>query len=306
MVITVMTQLRDTLTAEAEERLAVFDSGRYSEANMKRYNEAKIKWISRVPETSSEAKRAVQEEPATWQQLTDGSGKYTTRIMDLPQGKERWVIIHTQAGEKAARAQMEKKVRKSQDQWEKRFWHLSNQAFACEQDAQHAWKQALNGKPSYLVATFISEEEGRYEQAGRPKKDVSPPTTVWHLIPTLWVDQAEVEAQIKQQARFIVATNVIEEQTLSNEQVFLTYKEQAGVERGFRFLKDPLFLASSIFLKKGDACHGPKFYHGPVLIDLSSGGTRSAAPARSHLTDRSQSTQQADRSPHHALDFSML
>ncbi len=29
-----------------------------------------------------------------------------------------------------------------------------------------------------------------------------------------------------------------------------TYKEQGGVERGFRFLKDPLFLASSVFVKK--------------------------------------------------------
>ena len=37
---------------------------------------------------------------------------------------------------------------------------------------------------------------------------------------------------------------------LSHEQVVLTYKEQGGVERGFRFLKDPLFLASSIFVKK--------------------------------------------------------
>ena len=29
-----------------------------------------------------------------------------------------------------------------------------------------------------------------------------------------------------------------------------TYKDQGGVERGFRFLKDPLFLASSVFVKK--------------------------------------------------------
>ncbi len=28
------------------------------------------------------------------------------------------------------------------------------------------------------------------------------------------------------------------------------YKEQGSVERGFRFLKDPLFLASSVFVKK--------------------------------------------------------
>ena len=29
-----------------------------------------------------------------------------------------------------------------------------------------------------------------------------------------------------------------------------TYKEQGSVERGFRFLKDPLFLASSVFVKE--------------------------------------------------------
>jgi transposase len=104
--------------------------------------------------------------------------------------------------------------------------------------------------PAYLVATCTLQEEGRYQHQGRPKKDASPATTLWHLTPTLLVDQVEVEVQIKHQARFIVATNVIEEQALSHEQVFLTYKEQGGVERGFRFLKDPLFLASSIFVKK--------------------------------------------------------
>jgi transposase len=48
----------------------------------------------------------------------------------------------------------------------------------------------------------------------------------------------------------IIATNILDEQELSHEQVLTMYKEQGGVERGFRFLKDPLFLASSIFVKK--------------------------------------------------------
>ncbi len=37
---------------------------------------------------------------------------------------------------------------------------------------------------------------------------------------------------------------------LSDQALVTTYKEQGGVERGFRFLKDPLFLASSVFVKK--------------------------------------------------------
>jgi transposase len=36
---------------------------------------------------------------------------------------------------------------------------------------------------------------------------------------------------------------------LSDEQMLVHYKQQQGVERGFRFLKDPLFFASSVFLK---------------------------------------------------------
>ena len=37
---------------------------------------------------------------------------------------------------------------------------------------------------------------------------------------------------------------------LSDQELVTTYKDQGGVERGFRFLKDPLFLASSVFVKK--------------------------------------------------------
>jgi len=250
MVTAVMTQLRETLKEEQEERLAVFDSGGYSEANMKRYNEAKIKWISRVPETSTEAKTAVAEEPTAWQALSDGSGQYRSCIRDLPQGKERWVIVRTKAGEQAARVQMEKKVKKAKAQWENQLWHLSKQEFACQSDAETAWRQAMKGKPSFLTASSTYQEEGHYQHKGRPKKEGAPDSTVWHVMATLTVDQSEVEAQIKKQASFIIATNVIDEQRLSPEQVYLTYKEQGGVERGFRFLKDPLFLASSVFVKK--------------------------------------------------------
>jgi transposase len=55
-----MTQLREQLPEEQEQRIAIFDSGGYSQANMKSYNEAKIWWISRVPENSTAAKTALE------------------------------------------------------------------------------------------------------------------------------------------------------------------------------------------------------------------------------------------------------
>jgi transposase len=217
---------------------------------VKRYNKDNILWISRVPETSTEAKTAIREESTAWQALSDGPGEYRTCLMDLPQGKERWVIVRTKAAEEATRRQMEKKVNKAKDQWEKKLWHLSKQEFACQHDAEVTWAKAMKGKPSFLTVSWIYQEKGQYEQKGRQKKWATPDSTVWHGIPTLTIDQSEVQVLIKQQACFIVATNVIDEQKLSHEQVYFTYKEQGGVERGFRFLKDPLFLASSIFVKK--------------------------------------------------------
>jgi transposase len=51
--------------------------------------------------------------------------------------------------------------------------------------------------------------------------------------------------------RFIVATNDLDSERLPAKAMLENYKDQGvSVERGFRFLKDPLFFAHSLFLKK--------------------------------------------------------
>jgi transposase len=230
--------------------MAVFDSGGYSQANMKSYNDANIWWISRVPETSTAAKTALEDVDEQWEPLSDGSGDYVVRIMELPQGKERWVIVRTHAQVQAAQEQMEHQGKKTQQAWEKRLWHLSKQTFACENDAHQAWKQAMKGKPSWLTATFTLKEQAQYQQRGRPKKETRPDQTLWSVVPKLEGDRHEMTVLARKKAAFIVATNILDEQRLAPEQVISTYKEQGGVERGFRFLKDPFFLASSVFVKK--------------------------------------------------------
>ena len=49
--------------------------------------------------------------------------------------------------------------------------------------------------------------------------------------------------------KFIVATNELDSEKLSDEEVLKAYKGQQHAERGFRFLKDPMFFAHSMFLK---------------------------------------------------------
>ena len=47
---------------------------------------------------------------------------------------------------------------------------------------------------------------------------------------------------------FILATNVVDADKLSNEDVLPEYKAQQSRERGFQFLKDPLFFTYTVFL----------------------------------------------------------
>jgi transposase len=106
----------------------------------------------------------------------------------------------------------------------------------------------LKGLPLWLdvQSEFVSSEH--HEGCGRPRKDTAP-TLQWHIQATVSVKQPQIEQEVRRKACFIVATNVLDSTILSEQEVVTTYKEQGGVEQGFRFLKDPLFLASSVFVK---------------------------------------------------------
>lgn len=49
--------------------------------------------------------------------------------------------------------------------------------------------------------------------------------------------------------RFILATNILDMTELDAPEILIIYKQQQSSERGFRFIKDPLFFADSLFVK---------------------------------------------------------
>src|SRR2546426_617074 len=104
---TIQAQLRE---ANAEPGVYVADSGVYSEANMRYLNEAGVKWVSRVPEISQEVKAVVQEGSQQWQPAEDGSTQWYSRVMSLPQGTERWLIVRTQASQQRAQVSLQRQV----------------------------------------------------------------------------------------------------------------------------------------------------------------------------------------------------
>jgi transposase len=233
-----------------EERIYIADSGVYSSANMGQLNAAGIWWESRVPETLAEAKAALARTDVSWQTADDGESAWWSQEVALPHGRERWVIVRTRSGERRARATLQRKVEVAEQTWKQKVWHLSNQRFGGVADARAAGEHELRHCPAWFEVETQVVAHPTYAQPGRPRKGATPRATEWQIQVTLAVNQERVEAEALRAACFIVGTNVLDPQRVSDQEVVSTYKAQGGVERGFRFLKDPLFLASSVFLKK--------------------------------------------------------
>jgi transposase len=71
----------------------------------------------------------------------------------------------------------------------------------------------------------------------------------WQIHVQVRPDQEQIEHDTPRNACFVLGTT-IEASQLSDPEVIRAYKSQAQAEGGFRFLKDPLFFGSSLFVKK--------------------------------------------------------
>jgi transposase len=89
----------------------------------------------------------------------------------------------------------------------------------------------------------------RYGKRGRPGQGVQPNQMAYQIEGALASSRAARQALIDQHSGFILATNELDATQLPPQKLLDAYKGQTHVERGFRFLKDPEFLASSFYLK---------------------------------------------------------
>lgn len=75
-------------------------------------------------------------------------------------------------------------------------------------------------------------------------------------------DHDRRERATKSLGKFILATNQLDSEEMTSENMLDVYKGQTvSVERGFRFLKDPLFFTPGLFL------HKPVILKNPTTIE---------------------------------------
>ena len=121
--------------------------------------------------------------------------------------------------------------------------------FACEADARKTLAQFENQLKISFINDIKVNRIPHFKGKGRPARGRQPDHYNYRIEGTLASNLPERKRRLGRKSGFILATNPLNHQLLSDQELIAAYKDQQQVERGFRFLKDPMFMASTRFLK---------------------------------------------------------
>ena len=241
----------------------VADSALYSADNIAAMGP--LKWVSRVPLTVGEASELLDFIDESAFVPSEVEGYRIAQVCSQYGGvRQRWLVVESAQRKASDLQQLDKQLAKAAGQARRQVKTLMRQSFACAADAQQAADQLdAQLKQHHLTGITIA---GRpcYDQPGRPATDAIP-SAIRYVVKADIEPRAEQVAQLRRRAgRFILATNSLQAPefgpnqstkecssgsiSLSADEVLEHYKAQQGTERGFRFLKDPLFFTASVFL----------------------------------------------------------
>lgn len=226
----------------------VADSALYSADHIGDLDEAGTKFITRVPGTIEEARQALEEaDLEAMKSLADGY-RATALHSEYGDVRQRWLLIWSEEAEKRAIDQAAKQLEREHTEEKKAFRELKQQEFACREDAE----KALDAFEEDLTASILAE--GRVLRATHfaINSDGTPVETgeVSYLLQGQLVpSEARENELVKKKSLFILATNELDKEKLTDEELLKGYKGQHSVERGFRFLKNPELLADPLYLQ---------------------------------------------------------
>lgn len=203
-----------------------------------------------MPLTLKTASELVNQLPESALQPTGLKGdRIATVCCDYGGIQQRWFVVESQERKKADLKKLDKTLAQTTTYWRFQLRQLCTQEFACEADALAALQQFEQDLPWHQLEKMSLQQTLHYEQPGKPKRGTPPSRITYHPQAALKLDSTVVAMHQQRAGRLILATNVLESEQLSEHKALEEYKGQQGNERGFRFLKHPMFFASSVFLK---------------------------------------------------------
>ncbi|MCF6299046.1 MAG: IS1634 family transposase [Thiomicrorhabdus sp.] len=212
---------------------------------------SQIPFITRIPGSLKLEQNVVDQalsDPLQWVDLDNGN-RYQRFNLCHYEMEQRWLVIHSQAALGRARSTLERRQEKESKKIEKALFHLQAQRFESETAEKIALNELAKTWKFHQVNDTSLTPHKRYSKKGRPNAQAQTTGTAWQINATFSVDENYIETQSQRNACFVIGSNINGDE-LTDIEIFHGYKSQSNVEGGFRFLKDPLFFVSSLFLKK--------------------------------------------------------
>jgi transposase len=228
----------------------VAESALYSEDNLQKLAATKVKWMTRVPATWSGAQPVLaQATPQTMTALPEG---YRSHVLPSTDGgvQQRWGLIASEHRQAQAQRTVGTPLLTYRNEEVNGFKKQCRTPCACEADARQALSTVVHGLQATFLSTVTVRSPLGYGKRGRPSQAAQPARVVSTIEGALASSLATRQALIDQHRCFILAPNDLDEAMLSPQAGRNGDNGQAQAERGFRFLKDPQFLAASFYLKK--------------------------------------------------------
>ena len=219
------------------ESIMVADSALYSENNLRLMGN--IKWISRVPLSIKKAKNLVKALTSIeFKETTQKGYSYYEQQVSYGGIEQRWLIVESQERKNADLNKLSKEIEKESIKIQKTMAKLLKNEFSELSEAS----SKISEIDSKLKYHQIADLEIIKHQPLKGK-------FVYKVKCKFIKNQKVITERQRQAGRFILATNILDRKELDASEVLKVYKEQQSCERGFRFIKDPLFFADSLFVK---------------------------------------------------------
>lgn len=242
--------LRDFRAQLDFDALFVSDAALYGAGNLASLGS--LRWLCRVPATLTEARRALTDTPRADFLESDQHEGYRFAELESDYGgvAQRWLVVHSDELHKRATERLQRGLDQREKELDRGLRRLCRQEFACREDAAEATETfaAEYLDDHHRLSETRIEEVAHYGKRGRPAAGTVPEEIRYRIRTELIRDEAAIEAELEHSGRYLLATNVTDREELSGEDMLSEYKARQRVERGFRFLKDPMFFTSSTFV----------------------------------------------------------
>ncbi len=217
-----------------------------------------IPFITRVPSSiklERETIRKSLESPLEKWEVLDERNRCISSEVEYAGLKQRWITVGSKDMEYRSVKATDKVKNREKEKFIKELKSYSKKRFACKEDAEKGIQALQKAVKLHTVKIDQIIDHKVYEEKGRPGPEAKF-RMAYQVNGILVENQAAIVERVKQGSCYVIGTTVPKEE-LNDQQVVEAYKGQnSSVERGFRFLKDPLFFTSSLFIKKPERIMG--------------------------------------------------